>query len=453
MIPKNATSFAAELLLACALLLCARDAMAQRHGGHGVGGGIPGASNRPTGVDQKDDLKDFHRALAVQATSQQIAEFQTLVKETDTAKAKLAAFVETPRNTGTGSQPAVSTAEVDQALELARTESRKFVEGFSAGQKSGLKDTLKKLSKADADLEAETKKLNESLQPGNTAHAELESRSQSLSKSLTDFSYQQLALGREMGMMLAQGSDVTFNLPEVKSPVSVGDQIVALPVSGELSQIATQGAQRTFKLQIVADLSELQRNTTDILRSQLNLGRVCGERLALRDASFAPATPATVVTLRLHYERWSCIQAIGRGPQELAEGEGLVQVKLTPAVDKANSLKVAAEFSRIDASGAMEQSLRFGDLGDDLREKLSQSMLAVMRAGLNFEKVLPAAVRDLAVVQSAKFEDSGIGRMTVAFDGQMQISDAQANAMASQLNQALFAQGIATQEPASAKGR
>ena len=79
-------------------------------------------------------------------------------------------------------------------------------------------------------------------------------------------------------------------------------------------------------------------------------------------------------------------------------------------------------------------------------------MLAVMQAGVNLEKVLPAAVRDLPTVQSVKFENSGIGRMSVVFDGQMQISDAQANAMASQLNQALFAQGTAPQESDPAKG-
>lgn len=454
MFRRSACFLATELLAGCALLLLVPRAMAQHHGGHGAGGGgIPGASNRPTGVDQKDDLKDFHRAMAVQATSQQISEFQALVKETDVAKTKLAAFVQAQRNTGTGAQPRLNRAEVDQSLELARRDSQEFVEGFSAAQKSGLKDMLKKLSKADSDLEVDVRKLNEALQPCNTAAAAPDSRGDSLTKSLADFSHQQLALGREMGMTLAQGSDLTFNLPEVKSPVSLGDQTVALPVSGKLSQIATLGAQRTFKLQIVADLSELQRNTSDLLRSQLSQGRTCGERLTLRDASIAPAAPATVVTLRLHYERWSCLQALGQGWQELAEGEGSVQVKLSPAVDQANSPKLSAEFFRIDASGAMEQSLRSGELGDELREKLSQSMLAVMRAGVNFEKVLPPAVRDLAFIQSAKFEDSGIGRMAVAFDGQMQISDAQANTMASQLNQALFVESAASQETDPTKGR
>jgi hypothetical protein len=42
--------------------------------------------------------------------------------------------------------------------------------------------------------------------------------------------------------------------------------------------------------------------------------------------------------------------------------------------------------------------------------------------------------------------------MTLAFAGQLQISDTQATAMASQLNQALFAQGTTAQEHDPAKG-
>ncbi len=64
-----------------ALLLFSVAATAQRHGGGGMGGGggISGIS-RPTGLDEKDNLKDFHKALAVQATSLQMTEFQALLK-------------------------------------------------------------------------------------------------------------------------------------------------------------------------------------------------------------------------------------------------------------------------------------------------------------------------------------------------------------------------------------
>lgn len=423
--------------------------MAQRHGGHGMGAGsIPGAINRPDGVQEKDDLKDFHHALAVQATSQQIADFQALLKEADAAKAKLETFMQDEQKISAGSRPAVSTSEIDQLLQHTLVDSRKFVDGFSTAQKSGLKDDLKKVSKADSDLETENKKFDAAVQAEGRSSADLESLGQSVSKSLAAFSDEQLALGREMGILLAQGSDVTFNLPEIKNPVKVADHSFDVTASGELSQIAAQGPQRTFKVQIIVDLSELRENLTDLLQPRLSGGRSCGERLELRQATMTPSAPASVVNLSLHYERWSCMGGIS---QEVAEGDGSVNVKLQPAIEKPNSIKLTSVFSRIDASGLMGESLRSGSLGDDLRAKLSDSVLEIVRGGIDFDKLLPAAVRQLADVQSAKFEDLGVGRLAVELDGQMQITDEQANLMASQLNQSLFAKGVASKDADPAK--
>jgi hypothetical protein len=439
---------AARSLLGCALLLRPSILWAQHHGGHGGASGIPGATNRPTGVDEKDDLKDFHHALAVQATTQQIADFQALVKETDAAKAKLDTFTLEQRKENAASRPTVTVSEIDQFLQRALIDSRKFVDGFSSGQKSGLKETLKKVNKADSDLEVEEKRLDDTVRAEN--RSDLESARQSLTKSLAAFSEQQLALGREMGVVLAEGSDVTFNLPEVKTPVKVGALTFDVAAGGLLSQTAAQGARRTFKVQVVVDISELRENLTDLLRFQLSGGRACGERLELRQATMTLSEPASVVNLSLHYERWSCMAG---APQEVAEGEGSVDVKLRPTVDKANSLKLVSEFSRIDAGGLMAESLRSGSLGEDLRNKLSQSLLSILRSAVDFQKLLPAVVRQLAEVQSAKFEDTGIGKIAVELNGEMKITDEQASLMASQLNQALFAQGSASQESQPAKGR
>jgi len=70
------------IVVAAALLACPGVVFAQRHGGGGAsaGGGGMNSIGRPTGVDQKDDLKDFHEALAVQATSQQIVDYNAMVK-------------------------------------------------------------------------------------------------------------------------------------------------------------------------------------------------------------------------------------------------------------------------------------------------------------------------------------------------------------------------------------
>lgn len=447
---RKRTSAAAKLFLGSLLLVCSSLTKAQRHGGGGFGGGIPGANNRPTGVDEQDSLKDFHRALAVEATSQQIAEFQALVKETEAAKSGLQAFVQQQQKVSAGSEPAVSGAEIDGLLQRSRADSQKFVEGFSAAQKSGLKDLLKKLSKADSDLGVEHKKLDEILQAGNGPSAELESCGESVTKALTDFSNQQLALGREMGVVLAQGSDLTFKLADVRSRVRIGNQTIAVTVSGELAQVASQGAQRTFKLEMVADLSDLQQNITELLRPQIDTAGSCGERLSVRQATIESSTPASVLVLDLHYERWSCMRMGGQSTsQELAEGDGAVQVKFTPAVEKANSLKLATDFARIGASGVMGESLRSGDLGEELRDKLSQAILSAIQAGANVQKYLPPAVRDFAVVQSVKFQDAGVGRLGVVLDGQLEISDEQVNLMASQLNQAMLAQRTAQEAPAA----
>ena len=182
---RKRTSFAtAELLLACFLVLCPTTMTAQRHGGRGVTGGMGGANNRPTGVDEKDPLKDFHRALAVEATSQQASEFQALVKETDSAKSSLRTFVESPPKLGAGSETGIPRTETDQLLERLRADNQKFLDGFSAVQKAGLKENLKKLAKADSDLQASQQKLDATWQPGNSS-SEFRARGEKLITSLT----------------------------------------------------------------------------------------------------------------------------------------------------------------------------------------------------------------------------------------------------------------------------
>jgi len=423
-----------NLLLASAFLFYAHIASAQHHGGHAGPGGIPGGASRPDGVDEKDTLKDFHEALAVQATDEQAAEFRALAKSTEDAKSRLATL-EQGHNASPVSE---GGAQLSHALDSVLTGSKRFVDGFSAAQKSGLKELLKRLAKADFDLEAEEKRLDQSLQPGTSpipAHAE------TLDKALTDFSNQQLALGREMGIILASEDDVTFNFAPVKSTAKIGNQTTAVNIAGAISQTAAQNGQRTFKLEMVADLLDLQQNITQFLRPEIEKASGCGERLALRQASIAPSAPSSTLILQLHYERWSCRGSIS---SEIAEGDGSVDIKLTPAVQKSNSLTLAAEFSRIDASGMMSDSLRSGDLGDELRDRVSQSLLAAMQAGADFRTTLPPAVQSSAVVQSVKFRDATAGRLTVVFDGKMEVSNDQVKLMASQMNQSSPAQGTAS---------
>lgn len=448
-------SFANALLLGCALMAFPLAATAQRDGGGITGGGLSG-NGRPTGVKEDDTLKDFHQAMAVQATSQQTAEFQTARKSTEEAKAHLQVFLDQLPKQDRSAEP-VPREPVDQALENARSANKKFQQGFSPAQKSGLRDIAKRLAKADSDLDQEEKKLDESL-VSKAASSELAARAESLRKALTDFYNQQLALGREMSITLANGQDLAFNLPSASHPVSIASQTIAVPVSGDLTQISAQGGQRTFKLEMTANLTDLQQNITELLRAQLDTADSCGQRIAIQQATLAPSTPTGLLVVKLHFERWTCSQAFGKQTSnELAEGDGTVEIKLTASVEKPGTLpgkptgtsegtlpaklKIMAAFGRIDATGMMGEALRSGSLGENLRSTAAQSVLTAAQTGSDFKTTLPPAVQNSAVLQSARFQDTGVGTLTIVLDGQLEISNEQADALASQLNQALSAQG------------
>jgi exonuclease VII small subunit len=422
-------------IVCCALLALSLSAIAQRHGG--ASSGSPSMGNlssysRPDGVNEGDSLKDFHRAVAEQATSQQIAEFQEMIKATSAAQDKLHAL------TATNTKPSPDAASsLDQVFADARTRNKKFQDGFSEPQKSGLREITKRLEKDDADLDQELKRFDQGLLP-EAQQADLSARAAALDKALADFSNEQLALGREMSITLATGQDLSFNLPKVRNHVNVGHGAIAIDVSGELSQTAAQADRRTFQLQSTLDLSELQRNITEIANDQL-ASNGCGVRLAVRRATIMADTPASSLVLQLHYERWSCTQSFGQ--TELAEADGSVEIKLTPAVDKSGSLSLASEFKRIDANGMMANDLRSGDLGDTVRDKVSSSVLLALQSGADFGSTLPGVLKNEVTLQAARFQDPGSSGLKAVLEGQVTLSNEQANLLASQLNQTLSAQG------------
>lgn len=429
------------LILGSVLLGYPLAATAQRHGGAGgMGGSGMSGISRPTGVSEKDTLRDFHQAMAVQASSQQIAEFHSLVKSTEAATAELQILLEELRKENAPPESARRDV-LDRTLENARSRNKEFQQGFSVAQKSGFKDIAKRLAKADSDLEQGAKRLDQSLdvkspRPEVVAHAE------TLDQSLADFHDQQLALGREMSITLASGQDLAFTLPQVMDPVSIENLTITVPVAGMLSQIAALGGQRTFKLEIAADLSDLQQNITQLLRAQLDRAERCGQRVAIRQAMLRPSTPASLLIVQLHFERWTCPQTFGlQTSNELAEGDGTVEIKLTPAMEKANSWKMVPAFGRIDDAGMMLDALRSGSLGEDLLDKAAQLVLSAARAGSDFKITLPPAVQNSVVLQNARFQDAGVGSLSIVLEGQIQISNEQADQLAGQLNQALSAQG------------
>jgi len=422
--------------VATTLLLISTLCVAQHHGGHGGMGNLPGGSGRPDGVDEKDSLKDFHQALAVQATSRQISEFQEVVKSTNAAKDEVEAW-----GHSAGGPARNGILSVDQAVEKARDANKSFQGGLSETQRSGLKDTTKKLEKADSDLAQSVKRLDQGTQ-SEASQADMAASADSLNKAITDFSNVQLALGREMGITLASGQDLTFTLPAVKSPLRIGGQNIVVSSTGDLSQTEAQGETRSFALNRTVDLTDLEQNLTQIMNSQFDRTQSCGERLTVRQASVMTAPPASSMILQLHFERWSC--SFGQNAsEELAEGDGTVEMRLTPAVAD-SQLRINPEFKRIDASGMMAEALRSGDLGQDLRAKAAQTLLLALRAGADVKATLPKALQGPVSLDAARFQDTGSGGLKVALEGKVKLSNDQVNALANQLNQTLSAQGTAT---------
>jgi len=435
------------VILAAGLCLVASStpAAAQRRSSEGspsAGGGLE-EGNRGNGVEDKDDLKDFHDALAVQATAEQIAEYEALLKGTQAAQSELKSLLEQAGKAAGAAELTVRDAAFTQALEKARTDNKNFLAGFSDKQKSGLREITKRLVKADSEIAQQGSRLDQSIH--GAGGSEVAERAGTLDKALANFYDQQIMLGREMSIAAANPPALVFALPAAKNPVRIGKQPVVVAVSGVLSQTAVAGGQHTFQLHLAADLTDLQQNATGILRAQLNRAETCGQRVDVRQGTMIPSAPASIVSIQLHFERWTCVRVYGQPTStELAEGDGSFEVKLTPTI-ASRSLKLVPEFGRIDASGMLGESLRTGSLGEDLRESIAETVLSVIQAATDFKLTLPPAARDGAALQSAKFEDAGAGVLRAVLIGEVLLSDDQTKALASQLNETVAAEQIPPQ--------
>jgi hypothetical protein len=430
---RRSCCIASKVLVLGFLLSCSGVVLAQDHGNHAPRTIL----TRPDAVDDKDTLKDFHRALAVQATTAQIEEFQAWLKTTDSARVQLQPLLQNPQHAG-------STSGLDQVLETARTQTRNFLDGFSDKQKIGLKEQIRLLDRADTELAEQQNKFDQASQISSSPPAEFAANASSLDKALDDFSSQQLAMAREMGIVLANAQDVTFNLPAIKSNVTFASQPLQFTVSGILSQTGADAAgKRTFRLEIMNDLTDFQQNITEVMRAAVDNENACGERLSVRRAVLMPSVPGGSLNLQLHYERWACLRIAGQSTStELAENDGEVEVHLLPAISQ-DGLQLKADFGRIDAVGMMADSLRNGQLGSDLRDIVVHAFLTAMRTTSDFKTDLPPALQG-SKLETAQFEDDGAGDLTLMLQGQAELSEEQTKSLASQLNQTLAAEDNGT---------
>ena len=106
-------------------------------------------------------------------------------------------------------------------------------------------------------------------------------------------------------------------------------------------------------------------------------------------------------------------------------------------------LKLVPDVGRIEADGTLGDLLRSGSLGNQLREKIRDSLLKAMQKGTNFKATLPAAVQDYATIENAQFKDAGTGNLNVVLDGRIQISDEQIKDLANEVKERIAAEKTA----------
>jgi hypothetical protein len=190
------------VFLICAIaVLSGAPALAQYGGGgggHRHGGGASPSPSGPTPDTKNNDLKGFERAVALQATPDQIAQFQRFSASTQVARKRAQDLLQLSTK-GNQLNWINSTYPLTNDLEEAQADNEKFLASFSKEQEDGLKKLTKKLRKSDSEIEGENKGLRKDLDR-NTADGEIVARLQKLEKALGDLQSQQFAIAAEMGI-------------------------------------------------------------------------------------------------------------------------------------------------------------------------------------------------------------------------------------------------------------
>jgi len=168
-----------------------------QHGGHGAGAGRPpAAASNP--APENSDMQDFNRAIALQATPEQVAWFQRLTKSTEAAQKEAQELIQLAEKAKKADSSRY--ADFNDAVEEAQSNNRQFVGSFSTPQQSGLKDLIKKLGKADADISKQRKALTQELERSQFDGKKIANVVEKLDKTLTGFQTGQLEIGKEMGI-------------------------------------------------------------------------------------------------------------------------------------------------------------------------------------------------------------------------------------------------------------
>lgn len=432
---SNSAPFGAVLcgaiLMSCPVSILAQRGAGGIGGGLAGGGGLSGHNGSASGLDTKDDLKSFHEVLAVQANGQQTAEFHQIVKKTEDANGQIQSLPQRVAKSGGTAEIGDEAKTLVRAIEAVRAANSQFVESLSDRQKSGLREAIKRLAKTDSEVEQQCRKLDADAATAKLSAQDLDTAVQALGRTLAIFHEQQLALGEEMSIVSgAVTPEVSFTIPPASSSAIVEEQNVSFTTSGTISMGELQASQREFAFELTTDLSDLQHSIGDLVRAALNRSEECGEQLSIQSATLIPAPPSSSALVDLHYERWACFG--GRNPNEMAEGNGRIEIKLTPALAEDGTLRVNPEITRIDAQGLVADLLRSG-LGESVRDKIAEMVAAAILRGSGYKTVLPPTSQGNMTFTRAQFQGSGAERLSMLLIGKIMVPDDKIATLAAEL--------------------
>jgi hypothetical protein len=252
-----------------------------------------------------------------------------------------------------------------------------------------------------------------------------------------------LALVFAVGLppLAATAQNTVFKIPPVKIPLDVKGQPISITASAILTISSKDRNVRILNLQLTGDLSDLQRNLTSLLSSQLDKDDRCGERVTIQNATLKPVEPASVAVVQLHVERWACVKVLGKqAAKKILGGDAQVPIKLTPEIEKdSTELQLVPEVGDIQADGSLGELLRSGALGEAIREKVRSSILSALHKGTNLSATLPPAVQGYVTIQNAEFKDGGDGSLLVVLDGEARITQEQVKLLSDQVKERVAA--------------
>jgi hypothetical protein len=224
----------------------------------------------------------------------------------------------------------------------------------------------------------------------------------------------------------------SFKIPPVNIPLHIKGQDLNIIASGQISMARKDHDLNEMNLSLTADLADLQKNIGPVLGAVLDKNSRCADRIQIQDATLLPAPPnATLAVVHLHYERWVCAKLFGNEEvKRLVGGNATLQLKLTPSVGPHHTeLRLQPELGPIEADGSLGEVLRLGNVGDLVRDKIQETVLAAVQKGTDLGATLPAEVQDHVTIQDVAFHDAGAGHLLLTLDGTAQLTNDELQAL------------------------